>query len=635
VRITLPLFAAALALVVPRVSMAELGPGETVAEGIVADVTTAGLDFAEEQVAELVPSDIPFEDLSFYEEPFWGCTVQGDVSDLEAHVSISSFEITPAQDVLQVDVEALAWVNSEWDPLFLDLDGGDVWCWGMDAECGVWTDAMTFTMSLQIGLGVVVPADGSAPYLAATVHDMTHNLDTAIDSQAIHLDCWLQGLIDFLEFFGADVIGMIIDAAMEEVWVLLDELPQTIEEAIEDGSESLSYIDTVDLVGVPLDIALVPHAVHIAEEGLRVTMDGSFDAPPAECIAAYDPGSSPLTNNPPPDPDGTATYHVRALVADDLIASALYAVWRGGVLCYTVDQDSLSGFTIDSSLLSLMADKDDRHLMERIWLGEPQPSLIRTEPRAVPQVTIDGSHDIEASVSELGLHFYTLTQDRLSRTLSVDVNVDATVDLDAPGDGSVGIDLAVDTGNFEPVVTYDEVVGDLSGQIEGNFGGIMGGLVDFVLDYVLGDPSLGVMQLAGIGVAQLDVGPDGDGMDFLGAEATFDVVKPECHGDLGAFGCSTDDAIGCSEDGSMGCGDAGGCWGGCDDPFGCSGDDDDSAAGDDDDSAADPCGCQSGCEGGSCGSCDSRGTRTGAGVASGCALLLAACVVTVFWQRRR
>ena len=631
----------AITLVTTHAALADLGPGETVAEGVLADVTVAGFDFAEEQVKEMVPSDIPFEAIAFYEEPFGGCSFAGNVEDLEVHVTITTLEITPMDDVLQLDVTAQAWVNSEWDPLFLDLDGGDILCWGLDAECYVWTDPMTFTLSLQIGLGVVIPNDGSPPYLAATVQDFTHNIDTAIDSQAVHLDCWLQGLLDFLEFFGVDVIDLILDSAMEEVWVLLDELPQTIEEAIEDGSESLSYIDTVDLAGVPLDIALVPHAIYVTPEGLRVTLDSAFDAPQAECIAAYDPGTSPLTNHPPPEPDGTATYHVRALVADDLIASAIYAVWRGGVLCYTVDQTTLSGFTIDTSLLSLMVDKDDRHLLERIWLDEPQPTQIRTDPREVPEVRIDGAHDIEATVSGLGLHFFTMTQDRLSRTMSVDVNVDATVDLDAPGDGSVGIDLAVDAENLAPVVTYDEVVGDLSEQIEDNFGGIMGGLVDFVLDYILGDPSLGVMQLAGIGIAQLDVGPDGDGLDFLAAEATFDVVKPECAGDLSAFGCSTDQAIGCGEDGDMGCsGDSMGCsgdGGGCSDPFGCSGDDDDSAAtGDDDDSAADPCGCQSGCDGGSCGSsCDSRGPRSGDGIANGCLLLMAACVGTLVWQRRR
>jgi hypothetical protein len=612
------LFLAAIAL--PFTAAADIGPGETVVDGIMADITNEGFDFIEEQAATFVPSEIPLDDMSLYEEPIWECEMQIDVSNLQVEVQLDDLQITPAPDVLQVQATALIWVNSQWDPLNLEVDAGGVLCWAFDASCAAWTDVMTAEVTIQMNLEIIDPGNGDPPYLDATVPTIVHNLDSAIDSQAIHLDCWIGSLIDFIEFFGVDVLGMIIDTALADVYTLIDELPATIEEAVEDGFAQAQYVDTVDIAGVPLDIELVPHDIIIDHYGLRLAMNSTFDAPQAECISAYDPGVSPFTDNPPPDLDPNATYHLRALLGDDAVASALYAVWHGGVLCYELDPAEL-GFPLDTSFVALMADEDDRPLIERIWLDESQPIMLRTTPKEPPAVDFNGAHDLDATVDNLGLDFFALTQDRMARVLTVDVDVDAGVNVITPGDGSIEIELDIDSENLSPEVSYDEFVGDLSSQIETNFSDIMSGLLDTVLGSFLPDLAFGVMQIAGLGIYNLDLGPDGPAGDFLAAEVTLDLVQPECEGNLAALGCAGAD---------LGCG-------GGSDPLGCGGgDDDDDTVGDDDDSA-DPCSCQSSCEDGSCDSgCEvarSNSQRVRA-IWAGNLMLLGACLLALGWWRK-
>ena len=608
-------------IALPLAAFADIGPGETVVDGIMADITLEGFDFIEDQAASFVPSEIALEDMNMYEEPIWGCTMDIDVSNLQVEVQLDDLQITPSADVLQIQATALVWVNSQWDPLQVDIDAGDFLCWAFDANCNAWTDVMTAELTIQMSLEIIDPGNGDPPYLDATVPTIQHNLDSAIDSQAIHLDCWIGSLIDFIEFFGVDVLGMIIDAALADVYTMIDELPATIEEAVEDGFDQAQYVDTVDIAGVPLDIELVPHDIIIDHYGLRIAMNSTFDAPQHECIAAWDPGVSAFTDNPAPDLDPNATYHLRALLGDDAVASALYAVWHGGVLCYTIDPAEL-GFPLDTSFVSLMADEDDRPLIERIWLDESQPIMLRTSPKNPPTVDFDGAHDLDASVENLGLDFFALTQDRMARVLTVDVDVDAGVNVITPGDGAIEMELDIDSANLSPEVTYNEFVGDLSAQIETNFSDIMSGLLDTVIGSFLPDLSFGVMQIAGLGIANLDLQADGAAEDFLSAEATFDLVQPECEGNFAALGCAGAD---------LGCG-------GGSDPFGCGGSgDDDDTVGDDDDSA-DPCSCQSSCQDGSCDSgCDTAATRSNRRVRAiwaGNLMLLGACLLALgAWRR--
>ena len=358
---------------------------------------------------------------------------------------------------------------------------------------------------------------------------------------------------------------------------------------LEDGFSQASYQDTVDLLGVPLYLSVVPHDIQIDPAGLRVMLNSTFDAPQSECIAANDPGGSPFTDNPMPDMDSAATHHAAAFLSDDSIASALYALWRGGVLCYDVDPAEL-GFPLDTSFLALMVDEEDQHLMERIWLEQSSAMMISTEPQNPPVVVFNGAHDVDPLIEDLGLAFFAEVQDRKAKIVTIDADVTVGVDLDAPGDGSIAVVVEVDTENLNPSVSYNEMVPDLNGQIESNFSEIMAGLLDTILGTFLNPDDLvfGPLLFAGMGLSHIDVAPAGPAGDYLGAYPTMDIIDPTGVGDLG-----------CGEGGEGGCGE-----GGC-----------------------------TGCEEGGCeSSCDVQRT---AALWSGNALLLGACLGVLLWHRRR
>ncbi len=613
---------------------ADLPPGDPVVDGVMADITPAGLDFIVAQLEPMIPTELPLPDQIVDDEPFWGCTFHIEATNILVHLQPQTIDVTPMQDVLRVNIAANVWLNTQGDPMGLYLDGGDWLCGFLNETCNVWTDPILVTLQMDIQMQVIDPGNGDPPYLDVVVPPLQHNIDTAITSDKIHLDdCGIGYVVDFLDILGIDLVDLLLDTVMGDLTATLDELPATIEEALEDAFADATIEDSLEVLDATVDYKLWPSDVAIQPEGLRIAMAGQFDAAPAACIAEFDPGGSPFTDNPPPGMDGMAAYHARALIADDLVAAALYTFWRSGVLCYTADPADL-GFPLDTSIIALMVDEEDREQMERIWLGKTAPILLHTVPKNPPQVPLGGANDVDAVVEDLGLQFYALTQDRMAHVMQVDVDVAAGINVDAPGDGSIAIDIAVDSDNLNPVVAYNEMTPELSEQIETNFGDIMSGLLDTVLDSFLPDLSFPQLHIAGIGLSQLDMGTAGPGDDYLAAEATLDLVKPECEGDLTPYGIDMDNLISCEDGGGGGMSCSG------------TGDDDDSAGsgdscsscsgtGDDDDSAANPCACDAGCDDSSCGGCDADGQSRLRGIWTGNAMLLAACVGVWIYLRRR
>ena len=465
-------------------------------------------------------------------------------------------------------------------------------------NCDVWVEPMNVSLSMAVWLEVVDLGGGAPAFIDAIVSTPEHDLRTAITSDHIGLSgCLIATINDILGFFGTDLIEMLLDEASGELFAFLEnDLPREIEAAIEDSFDSATVNESVDVLGVPLDLTLEPRGLMIEDEGIRVQMNGAFFAPPADCIADFDPLGSPFRNIAPPDLDPTAHHHLSGFVSQDLIDAALYTVWRGGLLCYEVDPAEL-GVPLDTSLLGLMVEEEDRALIDQIWLGEAQPLLISTLPEEPPYLRYAGDHDLMLEVQNLGLDFYALTQDRQARVLGMGLDMDAGLDVDAQGDGSFGIDVALDTSQLAPTVGYDEMVWPISDQIETQFGELVGGMVDPILDSVVGDVVLGPFDFGGIGVTSLEFVPAGPTGGYMGAYTAAGVVDPTASCEIAG--------IGCGEGG-------GGCEGGCGEAAGCGED--------------------ASCEEGSCDAARSRRVR---GLWAGNTLLALACLTALAYHRRR
>ena len=580
-----------------------VAPGGIVLDGLLLDVTPDGLDFVENLALHMDSVDLPLstmtQDLGEYE----GCDTSIAISNLLVHLDFTHLEITPIPHGLDLELGITVSINDNANPfdLGIDLDGGIFGICGLlDENCDMWVEPMNISLSMALWLDVIDPGGGAPAFIDAIVSTPEHNLRTALTSDHIGLSgCLIATINDILGFFGTDMVEMLLDEASGELFAFLEtDLPAEIETAIEDGFDSATVNETVDVMGVPLELRLEPRGLMIEDEGIRVQMNSSFFAPAAECIAEFDPMGSPFRDIAPPDLDPTAHHHVSAFVSQDMFDAMLYTVWRGGLLCYEVDPAEL-GVPLDTSILGMMVAEEDRELVDQIWLGESQPLVISTMPAEPPYLRYAGSNDLMIEVQNLGLDFFAFTQDRPARVMGMGLDANAGLDLDALGDGSLGIDVVLDTAQLAPQVEYDEMLWPVSDQIESNFGGLVSGMVDPILDSVVGDLALGPFDVGGVGITALEIVPAGPTGGYMGTYVTAGVVDPTASCELAGLG------IGCGETG-------GGCEGGCGEMAGCSED--------------------ASCEEGSCDTARARRIR---GIWAGNGVLVLACLAAVAIHRRK
>ncbi len=576
-------------------------PGGIVLDGVLLDVTPDGLDFVENLALHLDRVQLPMSPMSQNLGEYEGCDTSITISNLLVNLDFNHLEITPIPHGLDLELGITVSINDSGNPfdLEIDLDGGIFGICGLlDETCDLWVEPMNISLSMAIWLDVIDLGGGAPAFIDAVVSTPEHNLRTALTSDHIGLSgCLIATINDILGVFGTDLIEMLLDEASGELFAFLEnDLPREIETAIEDGFDSATVNETVDVLGVPLELTLEPRGLMIEDEGIRMQMNSRFYAPAADCIVEFDPLGSPFRNIAPPDLDPTAHHHLSAFVSQDLFDAALYTVWRGGLLCYEVDPAEL-GVPLDTSILGLMVDEEDRDLIEKIWLGESQPLMIATLPREPPYLRYAGQNDLMIEVENLGLDFFARTQDRQARVIGMGLEMDAGLDIDALGDGSLAIDVALDTSQLAPLVEYDEMVWPVSDQIETNFGELAAGMVDPILDGVVGDLALGPYAVGGVGLTSLEIVPAGPTGGYMGTYVATGVVDPTASCELGG--------IGCGETG-------GGCEGGCADVAGC--------------------GEEASCEEGSC---DSAHTRRIRGIWAGNTLLLLACVAVQAVHRRK
>jgi hypothetical protein len=229
-----------------------------------------------------------------------------------------------------------------------------------------------------------------------------------------------------------------------------------------------------------------------------------------------------------------------------MVSQILYAAFRGGLLCFTLDEnteDISLPITLDSSLLGLLGGDGYTEILGDV----AKPLVIKTLPQQVPTVNYDGRHDIDLSVRELGLGFFTEVDHRMARAVGLEIEVDAGADLNFDGTtGELGVDVALEPSDLRFQVVPDVIVKGSESAIEDG----VSGLLETLLPTLLGDTLEGLVfpvpGFSGIGVTDLAARPAGSG-DWLAVDLEIGAVD---YGDPGASGCDSGD---------------GGCSGGCED----------------------------------------------------------------------
>lgn len=518
-------------------------PGETIDPAAVADITPEGFTAVGALIPALLPSDIPIDtvgdDQGYYAY---------ELSNAKIAIQVQSASIVPGNGVLDVTADLTVAVNQSSDPFSLYYSA----IWIIEDTCPGYVDA--FAVHLNTTMALEVVDDGSG----GTVLDATMgaiNVSYELTNDDIHMDCTIGDIEDVLDWFGLSLYDLILGQLDSYLQDTVASIGPTLESTIEDAFSAASISQDLDLNGATAHLELNPSDVQITPAGARIVMGGSMSAEPAACVAAYDPGGSLKTGSGSPDiaehpSDVPAGFHVVADVTDDFANEALYSLWRGGLLCYTLDENG--PVPLSTALLDGMSGGAIGELFP-----ESMPVTLVTRPENAPTVNYQGTHDIDVDVKKLGLDFYTELDGRQARLVGMDLDAVMGVNLALDSStGHLGIEVAIDGDNVTPSIGYNELVPAANDGLIAGFGGLFDTVVGSLLGGLTEGLGFDLPSFSGIGLTGVQMSANGDNKDWLGLFATLGPVTYS--GSSSCGGCGGTDTGGVDTGAS-----ASDCGGGC------------------------------------------------------------------------
>lgn len=507
-----------------QAALADLPAGAPVMEAVAVQLSEQGLA----NLAELLPALVPADPMAL--DPI-GSSAGGfcfeyayELSGAELTLDVLGASLTPGVGRLTLEADLLVALNSPERPFSLTLEAICL----IDEDCSGSIDPFGARVTLPIDLTVTGPA--GARVLRASVPSV--HLQHQLTLNELRTDCALNDIEQVLNNFGVSLFDLVLG-------LFKDTLVTELEAALNDALVAASYEDVLEVSGAAVEVAVQPQAVTVTPAGLELVLAGRLDAAPHDCIAAFDPGSSASTGGPKPSVSGNPPgAEIATHLSGDLVNQALYAFWRGGLLCQRLDDDAADlPIALDTTLLGLLGGEPYNAL-----LPDPAPLEIVTLPHAAPTVALEGPHDLDVELREFELAFLAELDGRMARVLGVSLDADLGADLlfdDTTGALTVALDLGEDA--LTARLAGDVMVPGAEEEVLDNFGRVLGGLLGTLLDGLLGDSlAFALPTFGGVGLAEAQVGTSGPDGDWIGVYAGLDAVA---YGDPYAEGC------GCGEDG--------------------------------------------------------------------------------------
>lgn len=523
------------------VASAETWPAGAILEkAVLADITPEGFDAVAEIIPAMVPGDIALDAMSGGSEGAWGqCWLGGyeySFSNGAVSIEVSSASIVPQDGYLAVSADLLISVNDASNPfsLYTSLE-----C--IEDTCDGYVEPIAITINTTLALSVVT-GDTGTPVLDATMGAISYSPSIdSIDTSAIHLDnCTIGTVEEILGYVGLSLYDLILGQLGGSLDDAISDMGPELEATIEEAFSSATVHEELDLNGAAVTLDLYPSDVDVTTSGARIQLSGSMSGTAADCIAAYDPGGSLRTDSDAPvlgqAPSGVdSPFDIGIALSDDFTNEALYSIWRGGALCYTMGPDG--SFPLDTSILNSLSGDSFEELFP-----ESQPVTLRTVPRAPPTAALDGSHDVDLALQDLDLEFYAELDGRMARMLAISLEGNVGADLEFDGNtGSLAVLVDLDPTALTPSIAANEFVPSADDAILSSFSGVFGSILDTVVGGMLEDLSFAMPAFSGIGLEDLQIGAAGSSGDWLGLYAWVGVVTYEagsCEDGCSSDGCS-------------------------------------------------------------------------------------------------
>ncbi len=544
------------ALLLPTIARAEWPAGAVVDPGAYLDIPAEGFVSFEQIAAGLVPQAVSLENISGGSSGSIA-VYSYDLEDINVYLTVNELTLTPIDDAIALDLDLTIEVGTADTPIDATLGGG-LFIELVTETCEIWMDPVDLTLSTQIDL--TLNDTEYPPFLEAHIETPVEGreYDLLIDGNAFNSeDCVMgdivEGIDDALDWLGDDegIVGIIFNQLQPTLEAQITDLLPLITDSVAEVTASLSQVQPVDLMGAQLEFSLEPTQVILNGEGMRVALGTRFQAPlPDPCIAAVDPRSSRQTV-----PSTGALYplafdgfapgdQLGILINDDAINQALYAAWRGGLLCQTIRGD-LPGIDLpiplDAGLLKLLAGDAFDPILE-----DGADLQIATRPLRPPVAYPADDTLMAARVEALGVDMYAAIDGRMARAVGVELAAEMGI---APGfDGTTGqldVDLAFDASSIESAVIFNDLAPEASERVGNGLSGLLDTLIGPLLESALGDLGFTLpvfaFDLAGetteLGLTDLDLAMTGPAADFVGVYGAIGDVPYSSEGTDGCTGC--------------------------------------------------------------------------------------------------
>lgn len=524
-------------------------PGEAIVPAVAVDITPSAFAQVTAIAADLIPASITIPDVrlegseetcliwcwNWYE---YLLTTAG----LDVAINLDHFDLVPETGRLRLDVQVDLNVASAQNPGNLYAYGEVIDLISVTEDCDVWLDPTPISVSTVVDASLV---NGQVDFNIRPI-------DINLDISQLHIEgCLFGDILDLIDvindivgFFGFDIYQIIADAAEPLVENQINALLPQIESTLEQAFGALTIETSVPLGDSSITISVEPSQLDITPAGMRLGLAGSVapDGPPAPCISRYRHNGSIATPGTPPDIGAGQDVYFHMLgvyVDDDFVNEALFSVWYGGLLCFTLDSSASSGLdlpiALDTSLLNLLTAGGYDDLFPTA-----APLVINTRPTKPPVGSFSGAHDIDATLDGMGVDLLAELDGRLSRVAGLELAAEAGVDLtfdDFTGNLAVGVAFNPDDLDFQMV--FNDLRPENSDKLVASLGGLIGTVVGPLLDGLTGGLAFPLPAINGLGIQEIFIDPAGPQGDFMGLYTTVGTVRYTNDTTDCTSGCST------------------------------------------------------------------------------------------------
>ena len=513
-------------------AVADIPTGSTIEKAASIDIPPDGFTAVSSLITEIIPEDISVNDTQGDGEGL-GCTYTYEISDVLVSLDVDQATITPQDGYLTLDIVILTSLNSTTDRFGLDFAVESCGWFNSESQCNGYVTPLPVNAQARVDLTLIDPDGDGVQELDATVSNLV--IDYTADANNFELECLVGSILDALNWIGVDVYSFVLDLIAPTLQAELEQELPRLETTIEEAFANATINQELEVVDAVMTLQLSPEEIDILPQGVRVSFDGmTHVADTAECVLDYDTGSS-LATSGEPNPIGELQQQADIGIAlqDEFVNQALYSLWKGGVLCQTIDEET---FALDTSILNLLTGDSFLDLFE-----ETKPMILEVVPLAPPTLHMQESEHVGVSIADLQLDFITEIDHRRVRVLSI--SLETIAELILSFDANIGLlegQLHIDPSDISANISANEFRPDDTQQITESFVDQFPSILDLVgLDELLGDLIFTLPSVEGIGVHQLFTSSTGSEETDLGLYTSIGPVPYTGGCNEGEAGCST------------------------------------------------------------------------------------------------